>query len=152
MALHFNKDDLGDGGGSGFESKPGIYRFKVDTVEENKQFKSGTEGWGIMMLVDAGGKYESKCFDNVVTDAKDTGKSNALWKLEKLYQSVGVPFESPANGWDIEGKMGEAEFVVEEYNGYQNLKVKAYIEPGSKDAPRVNNVTIPLDQEADVPF
>lgn len=125
MPLNYNPSEYEETEGSGYAPKPGKYQFKIDTCEPT-EFQSGNEGLKLKLLVDGGGRYEDKCFDNVVFTKK------SLWKMKQLCEAIGVSFDPPPEPWDIEGKTGWADFKTEEYNGYTNLKVAAYIPQGAE--------------------
>lgn len=117
--------------GSGdWVSKPGIYTYKVDEAEE-VTFKSGNQGLKLKLLVNDGAPWgDSKCFENIVYGP------NSTWRLKALCRSIGVEYSEKLELWDLEGRGGRAKFKVEEYNGYQNLKVGNYIiKEGQTEAP-----------------
>ena len=102
--------------------EPGDYDFKVYYVEE-ATFRSGNQGLKLRLLV-AAGKSEVKSFDNIIFT------QNAIWKLSALKKAVGCAVKnSELKPWDIEGKTGRAEFVLND-RGY--LSVGSYIENAEK--------------------
>jgi hypothetical protein len=123
----------------GFINEPGRYKFRVERAEETRS-KNGDPMLKLTLSVDAGGSRASKCFENIVL----TGA--ALRRLHDFLEAIGVPFAPPPETRDIEGKAGEADFGVEEYNGYVNLKVRLYCFPES-----VRPTVQPMDG-GDVPF
>jgi hypothetical protein len=125
MALQYNPED-GRGEPERWEPRPGTYRFKIDECSE-ASFPSG-EGVKLVLLVDAGGKYDSKCFENIPLTEK------MLWKFRHLCEAVGVSFDPPPETFEFIGKTGVAEFKTEPYNGYVNLKVKDYVVPETVSA------------------
>jgi hypothetical protein len=107
--------------GTQWEPTPGVYKFKIDDFEECT-FNSGNKGAKAKLLVDAGAPWgDSKSLDCLVFTEK------MLWKMKKLCECVGVDFDPPPEAFEFVNKTGSAEFIIEEYNGYRNLKVKNYI-------------------------
>jgi len=131
MALYNPKDLDPEKKGKRWAPEAGTYRFKLDTAEEVTS-KKGDPMLKVLLLVDVpGAKFDVRAYDYILLTA------DWLWKMQKLCECVGVPFDPAPETYDLENKQGTAKFKTEEYNGYTNLKVNEYLpdESGSGDDP-----------------
>jgi hypothetical protein len=132
MAFSYNPDEKEDSGG---RAEEGTYSFKVDDITE-KTFKSGNDGWAVMLLAAALEDKDVTVYDNLVN------VPTALWKFEAFCNALGYDFANPpAGGYKPEqfvNRMGKARFVKND-RGY--LAVDEYL-PASAGS----------DSEDDVPF
>ena len=122
--ININTDAADDSGGE-YERKPGRYRFKCDTAELVKFKTSGNAGIKLTLLLDDGGKRDAKCFDNLVA------VDNMMWRWKRCCECLGVPFVNPLDERSLEGKIGIADFEVNERGYYA---VKMYLPPDAEGA------------------
>lgn len=103
----------------GGSAEPGRYRYKVDEAEETR-FSTGSKGVKATLLV-AIGRRDLKCFVNF------SYKEKALWKLKEFMTSIGMDYHAKNEVHDLVGKIGVADFGVNE-NGY--LEAKKFLPDG----------------------
>jgi len=117
------KEDAEKGGG-GWAPKPGEYEFNIDDVEEGYVSSNGNECTVVKLLVDAGGKFDVKCFDYIAV-----GK--AAWKVKQLAEAVGLSTSKELEARDFIGRNGRGLFKLDAKNPkaeYRNkLKIDQYL-------------------------
>lgn len=150
MPLGYNVEHMKESGGEQaikeFEpDEPGVYKFKVDEFTET-EFKTGRKGAKVKLLVDTG-KREATVYENVFYE------KDMLWKLRSLFRALEMDPDQEYEIWDVENKLGEAEFDLREYNGKKMLSVKKFINalPTDPAAPLGEENKNPLGSD-DVPF
>lgn len=141
MYVSFDDNDLKEGGGS---VEPGIYHFKIEDIQE-KQFKSGSGGLNIQLLVGIGDR-DVTVYETIVLNPAP-GKKHAKWKLAQLCRSVGVDPEAGVDIAKLLGKVGRAEFVLPD--GEKYLRVDTYFNPDKPAAPKA---TTSMAGIGNVPF
>ena len=133
-----------------WQPTPGRYRFKIDEVEDGETGPNSAEPGApkkvFKLLVDAGAPWgDSKAFEHVKTEGLEDKKNNQLWKVKQICEAVGLDFDKGCENFEFVNKTGEADFVVDEWKGYINLKVDRYIAKDKGPAPTI------IDDD-DVPF
>jgi hypothetical protein len=94
-------------------AEAGTYPFKVDEIEE-RRFNSGNKGLEATIIADVGGRDVTCRFVKFVYTDK------ALWKLKEFMESIGLDYHGKNEVRDFRGRMGIAEFGLNE---------KGYLEP-----------------------
>jgi hypothetical protein len=150
MGLYDPNDYDPNAGGGGWKPKPGVYPFEIRECVETR-FKTGSHGITLTIDVFAGGKYPVKAFERVVFPA-------ALWKMEQICHSIGIPFDPAPEAGDLIDKGGEAEWdTVEGNNGKTYLEAKEFLAkadgplPGSDSGDGYDYGPPPMTDD-DVPF
>jgi len=121
---------------------PGTYVFKVDRAEE-KTFSTGARGLSVKLLVDFKGR-DVTCFTNLFYD-------KVTWKLKSFLECVGLDYGSPPELFEIEGRFGEAKFVIKD-NYFEVATFLSGVDKALKPkAPSAGNGKAHI-KEDDVPF
>lgn len=154
MKLGYNpemmsEDNLTDA--EGFVLKPGTFRFKVDTIKD-KVSSGGYNGCQIVLVVDNGAPWEQLSYNWFSYEHKP-----GLARLKAFLGHLGFSINPPPEDWEVKGSIGEANFIVEEYEKdgekRQSLKIKSYPKKEPALSSQEYEATPGQDiDEDDVPF
>lgn len=132
MALGYNPKDV-DGG----TPMAGKWPFRVVTVTE-KTFSTGSRGIEV--------KFQVKTSTGVVTAYRNIVFPSGLWMLKQLCHATGVDFDPPPEPYEFEGKVGHADWDLEEFNNRMKMNpLEFYARPDHGPLPPAQeNTSHPL--------
>ena len=108
--------------------EPGIYEFEVVNSKLKEYFPKPTSKIGHCAQLDVRLQINDRfnVFESLFFDP------NTAWKVAKFAKSIGLYHADGVGPAELDkncvGKIGEAEIVVEEYNGRKRNRVKTFIE------------------------